>query len=373
MKNALQWADRKLGPLAVALFGRPRGPVGPIGPGDSAPSKILLIRPGGMGDAVLTLPLVAALRTRFPSAEIHALAEGRNHEVYAIGETGISEVVRYDLNPTVTFFRLRRRHYDLVLDTEQFHALSTIYASRLGAGRVAGFATFGRRAMLTNPAAYSEGDYEIYSFLRLFEAITGDQAPFDPEAPFLSPSANYMSWADEKLGGGQPVASVMCAAGAERRLWPVDRLSAACAHLKSKGLRIALIGGGDGRARAADVARNLGGGFIDFTGGATLGQTAAILNRSALCLTPDTGVLHLAYAVGTPTVSLFGSGVQPKWAPPGAKHIWVSANLECSPCTTWGRTPECSRDNACQLAISVQMVTHALDTLLALIEGKRNG
>lgn len=373
--KALQWADRKFGPLAVALFGGSRVPLRPLSPGVQAPSKILMIRPGGMGDAVLTLPLVAALARRLPEASIDVLAEARNFEVYAIGDTGVAEVVRYDISPLATFAKLRARRYDVVIDTEQFHVLSTIYASRLRAGRLAGFDTFGRRAMLTDTAPYSEDDYEVHSFLRLFSVLTGEEARFDPDTPFLTPHQNHFEWADGALASasGQPIASVMCAAGAPRRLWPVERLTLVCAHLRRRGFRVALIGGGDGRARAAEIRKALGEGCEDFTGSTSLARTAALLARSAVCVTPDTGILHLAYAVGTPTLSLFGSGVRAKWAPPGTDHVWVSANLDCSPCTSWGRTPECGRDNACMTALPVETVTRALDGLIDQIGRKSSG
>lgn len=372
MKGLLQKADRILGPAAIELFGKSRNLSTAAGTGgvgsDGDRIRILIIRPGGMGDAVLTIPLIKALANRFPNACIDVLAEGRNHAVYTIGDTGVNEVLRYDKTPLTTFLRLRKRRYDTVIDTEQFHVFSTIYASRLGSRHLAGFDTFGRRKLLTHAVRYSESDYEVYSFLNLFEALTGEGAVFDQDQPFLAPGEEHMRWAETALGSGTqlPIATVMCAAGAARRLWPVERLAEACRHLAERGLRVLLVGGLDARERAAEVMSMVRpGSCTDFTGSIPLARTAALLARSSICLTPDTGILHLAYAVGTPTVSLFGSGLRLKWAPPGKNNRWISANLECSPCTSWGRTPECPRGNVCMTEITADSVKKALDELLA--------
>jgi ADP-heptose:LPS heptosyltransferase len=368
MKRLIKFLDARLGPsLLRAERPRAREIVSParfLAPGEA--ESILLVRPGGMGDAVLTLPLIAALRRYFPSARLDVLAEGRNAGVYRIAADGPT-VIRYDRGPLATFRDLARRRYDLVVETEQFHRFSTLYANRLAPRWLVGFDTLDRRKFQTHSASYSEEDYEVYSFLRLFRALTGVEEPFDPDRPFLEPAEDHRRWSAERLLplGTGPLAAVMPSAGAAHRVWPAGRLAEACLWLQERGFALFFVGGSDAREPARAVASVTGTGpEADFTGAASLAQTAALLERARLCLTPDTGVLHLASAVGTPTVGLFGSGLDKKWAPPGRFHRAVFSDIPCRPCTAAGQTPRCPRDGECMKRITVDMVTKALASLI---------
>jgi ADP-heptose:LPS heptosyltransferase len=75
--------------------------------------------------------------------------------------------------------------------------------------------------------------------------------------------------------------------------------------------------------------------------------------------------MHVAYGVGTPTVSLFGAGIQRKWAPAGGIHIAINKNVPCSPCTKFGYTPKCPYDVRCLSGITVEEVKESVVTLLA--------
>jgi ADP-heptose:LPS heptosyltransferase len=75
-------------------------------------------------------------------------------------------------------------------------------------------------------------------------------------------------------------------------------------------------------------------------------------------------VLHLAYAVGTPTVALFGPGLHRKWAPPAPRHRVVRLGLPCSPCTRSGRVPPCPIGIACMRDLGVAPVLAAAEELL---------
>lgn len=368
MKRLLKSLDARLGPALIRLE-RPRAkelaaPARFLVPGEA--ERILLVRPGGMGDAVLSLPLVAALRRHFPSARLDVLAEGRNAGVYQIAADGPA-VFLYDRRPLAAFRELARHGYDLVVETEQFHRFSTLYANRLAPRWLCGFDTLGRRKFQTHSAPYAEEEYEVHSFLRLFRALTGVEAPFDPDRPFLAPAEVHRRWARERLAplGQGPLAAVMPSAGAAHRVWPAGRLAEAARWLQAHGFTLFFVGGADAREPARAVASVTGiGGDADFTGAASLAQTAALLENARLCLTPDTGVLHLAAAVGTPTVALFGSGLDKKWAPPGRFHRAVFSDIPCRPCTAAGQTPPCPRDGECMKRITVEMVTKALASLI---------
>lgn len=356
----LQTFDRAVGSVLCRVM-RPRAgalsssPGTPLAPQDVR--RILVIRPGGLGDAILLRPALAALAESFPGATLDVLAERRNAAALRLGAQRW-RVLCYDEKPLRIARELRAARYDLVVDTEQYHHLSVLLANWLRPHWLCGFDTLGRGRFQTHRVPHAEDDYEALSFLRLVEAVAGRRVPFDPEVPFIVPERVDVDWAANTLArsDSRPLAAVMPAAGGVYRLWPAERYAEVALWLAARGFAVVVLGGTDaiaaGRVIAAAVADAL-----DLTGRTTLGQTAALLARSQLALSADTGVLHLAYAVGAPTVALFGPGLHRKWAPPGSAHRIVRKGLACSPCIRFGRLPPCPYDLACMRDISVAEVT----------------
>ncbi|OGW02152.1 MAG: hypothetical protein A2Z59_03620 [Nitrospinae bacterium RIFCSPLOWO2_02_39_17] len=93
------------------------------------------------------------------------------------------------------------------------------------------------------------------------------------------------------------------------------------------------------------------------------------LPKVSLLVTGDSGIMHIACGLGTPTVSLFGPGIENKWAPKGKNHIIINKRLFCSPCTKFGYTPSCPRDAECMRLITVDEVEDAVLKLLKISEG----
>ena len=104
--------------------------------------------------------------------------------------------------------------------------------------------------------------------------------------------------------------------------------------------------------------------LLNFVGKTTLYETALIISNLNLFISSDTGLMHIAYGVGTPTVSLFGAGIAPKWGPKGDKNIVLNKKLSCSPCTKFGYSPRCKINVACLRDISVEEVVSSAAKLL---------
>jgi ADP-heptose:LPS heptosyltransferase len=131
-----------------------------------------------------------------------------------------------------------------------------------------------------------------------------------------------------------------------------------------------LIGGADDYRLCGEIVR--GGLGLNLAGQTSLAESAAIIARSSLLLSGDSGMLHVAVGLGKSTVSLFGAGIAAKWAPKGPCHIVVDHRLSCSPCTRFGYTPRCVKGVQCLQLIGVTEVLMAVNTLLARAgEGKR--
>ncbi|MBM4196629.1 MAG: glycosyltransferase family 9 protein [Gammaproteobacteria bacterium] len=363
----LQLLDHRIGPALCRMAPRP-GRTGTDGaPLPSAQvRRVLVIRPGGLGDAVLLRPALAALSRAWPDAAVDVLAERRNVAGLRIGAAPCATLL-YDESPAATLRQLRRRRYDLVIDTEQYHCFPALLARLLSPRWICGFDSLDREALRTHPVAHDEGRCEVDCFLDLVNAVTGANAAQEPGEPFLEATAADLAWADGALmrTAGAPLAVIIPAAGGSFRLWPVERYGEVAVMLLGRGYRVAIVGGTDAIEAGAAIAAAVGRSplVIDMTGRTTLAQTAAILARARFALGPDSGVLHIAAALGTPTVALFGPGLWRKWAPRGPRHRLVRLGLPCSPCVAGGRLPPCPHDVACMRDLASAPVLAAILSL----------
>jgi lipopolysaccharide heptosyltransferase II len=368
----LQSVDRLLGPWlfrqckpAATGLSESDATAGRSAPPDMV-RRVLIIRPGGLGDAVLTYPMLTALRAGFPDARIDALVEARNAGIYRINNI-VDEIYRYDTNPLTVFRHLKKNRYDLIIDTEQYHHLSTLLANALQPRVICGFETLGRARFLTHGAAHDANSYEVFSFLRLAETVLGTAVVFDPNDPFIKVRAETLAWADQTIStaGIQRFAVIAPGAGGAYKIWPAARYAEIASWLTARNYPVILLGGDDASEAANQITADAGPGpMLNLVGQTNLSESAGLLQRASLCISSDTGAMHLAAAVGTPTVSLFGPGEYLRWAPSGEHHRMVRKGLACSPCTRFGQVPRCPYNVACMREISVNEVITACDDLL---------
>lgn len=320
--------------------------------------RILVLRPGGIGDAVLFFPLLHALRDTFPQARLDVLAERRNVGLFEANDV-VDRAYAYDRNRGRDLLAAIRNGYDVAIDTEQYHFLSAVVTYLTGAPVRVGFDTQGRGGLFTHRVGYSDQTYEVYSFLNLFRALTGTERAFDPERPFFPVSDAHLAWARTLLGERthQRVAVISPGASMKQRLWAPERYRQLVRWLIDRGLHVVLTGGaGDVAAAQATIADVDLTRVINLAGTTSLARTAAVIALADLYVSSDTGPLHIAYGVGTPTVHLFGSGILSKWAPLGSRYRAVHKALPCSPCTRYGYTPPCPYGVECMKRIEVEDV-----------------
>lgn len=350
----LKKIDAVFGGLAVALL-----PASPSVTGIPICHRILVIRPGGIGDAVLLVPLLQQLQKRWPQARIDVLAEQRNAAIFTLCPL-VDRIFRYDRGE---LFRVLRTRYDLVIDTEQWHRLSAVVARQVSARVRIGFGSNERRQLFTHAVAYTHQRYEADSFFDLLRPLA-IEPPEEIASPFLvvpEPASRCAEQLLQPLAGQSFVVLFPGASIAERR-WGADRFAQLAARLTSDGWPVVVIGGRDDRASADTIIAAAGG--LNLAGQTSLPGSAAILARAGLLVSGDSGMLHVAVGLGRPTVALFGSGIAAKWAPRGAGHRVLNRELACSPCTRFGSTPPCPHGVRCLELISVDEVYQAATSLL---------
>jgi len=313
----------------------------------SSVDSILVIRPGGIGDALLLAPALNAIKERFPAASITILAERRNAGAFKLVPS-ITRTFLYD-NPAELLCVLRSR-YDIVIDSEQWHRLSAVIARFIPADMKIGYETNERGRQFTHRVKYSHDDYEAISFLNLLGPI-GIFAEFDPLLPFLTLPDGFNRETDNFLAGlNRPFITVFPGASIPERRWGVSSFRNLVMRLADQGVATVVVGAGQDRISGDKIISGSCG--VNLAGKTTLAGTASVISSSALLVSGDSGVLHLGAGLGVPTVSIFGPGISKKWAPRGHKHTVLEKNILCSPCTRYGYTPRCSYNIRCLAEIT---------------------
>jgi len=323
------------------------------------PRRLLIIRPGGIGDAVLLVPTLAAIRERYPAAEITVLAERRNAAIFELCPA-VDHLLLYD-RPGELLAAIRGR-YDVVIDTEQWHRLSAVVARLAVSSVKIGYGTNERARLFTHSVAYSHDDYEALSFFRLLESL-GIVAPDTIPVPFLSLTVKARQRAAELLApvAGRDYLVIFPGASIPERRWGAERFAELARRLEREAWVVVVVGGREDTLDGELIAVITG---LNLAGRTSLLETAAVIEGAALLVSGDSGVLHIGVGLGVSTISLFGPGRQRKWGPRGALHKVINHHLSCSPCTTFGSTPECPHQARCLQEISVEEVFQAAIQLL---------
>lgn len=338
--------DALAGPLLVRLFPKRRGVAA------AAPRSLLVIRPGGIGDAVLLIPALRALQSAYPSCRIEILAEKRNAAAFQLC-TGLGPVRRYDEPRELA--AVMRGSYDLVIDTEQWYRLSAVIARLVRAGRSIGFDTNERERLFSDPVSYSLQDYEPFSFFRLLAPLQVEP-PAELAVPFLDLPPGARDGAARLLAplGNKPFVALFPGASVPQKEWGVENFVQVAQGLARGGIALVLVGGPGERPAADSIAREAGA--LNLAGEGSLPESAAVIGASRVLLTGDSGLLHIAAGLGTPTVSLFGPSDPAKWAPRGGRHVVFSSKLHCASCARWGTIPPCSHEGSCLDADPAEVV-----------------
>jgi len=346
--------DRLAGSVVTAALpaARPR-PV-PV------PRQVLFIRPGGIGDAVLLVPALRALKAAIPGCSIDVLAEKRNAAAFKLA-SGIRAVHCYDC--ALGIAAVLRGSYDVVIDTEQWYRLSAVIASLTRAATLIGFATNDRARLFTHPVCYAQDRYEPYSFFDLLEPL-GIAVPLQIALPFLELPPAAVAEADRLLTplSGRPFVTVFAGASTQQKQWGLDNFRELVSLLAVRGIAVVVVGGEDSRRVSRELATV--GRVLDLAGRSSLAGSAALIGKGSALVSGDSGLLHIAAGLGTPTVSLFGPSDVKKWGPQGELHVVLAAGLPCAPCSRFGTTPPCPRDGICLKEVAVAKVVQACEALL---------
>ena len=158
----------------------------------------------------------------------------------------------------------------------------------------------------------------------------------------------------------------------ETKQWRGDGFAEVARHFLQKGFAVILIGS-DARARGlCEEVAKLAPGAVDLAGETTLTELAALIRRATICVTNDSGPMHLAVALDRPVVSVFGP-TDPVWAGPYRRDGAVlRAELPCSPCYL-RELSRCTHGHACMQNVSAGAVIERVESIVAKLPSKAKG
>lgn len=345
----LKRLDAFLGRVLTCLLPRPRS-ASPL-----PLERILFVRPGGIGDAVLLIPVLQAVQQKFPGAAIDILAEKRNAAIFGMC-TVANKILLYDQGGLMTALRFR---YDVVVDTEQWHRLSAVVARLIRSRVKIGYGTNERRKLFTHVVDYSHAKNEMESFFDLLRPLGFETFEVSFQ-PFLTIPVQERQQTLQLLGplALRPFIVLFPGASIAERRWGTEKFRQLALRLNEHGYPVAVIGGPEDQAAGEELILGVDG--MNLAGKTSLLGSAAILEKAALLVSGDSGMLHVGVGLGIPTVSLFGSGISAKWAPKGDRHVVINKGLPCSPCTRFGYTPPCPIGTHCLVEITAEEVLSAV-------------
>jgi len=319
-------------------------------------SNILIRATNWVGDAVMCLPAMRAIRGRFPQAHIAILAKPAVADLYA-RESCANEVIRYTAKPRLVAREVRSRNFDCaILLQNAFEAAWIVWLARIP-NRI-GYDRDARGLLLTQPVPVPKrGEiprHQRFYYLELLRrAKLIDRVPESPMIRLEHPKA-----AADRIIGVSPGAAY----GNAKR-WLPERFAEAARKLATaRGASIALFGSAAERSVCERIAGLLNGHtVVNHAGQTTLAQFIDLAAACELFLTNDSGAMHIASALGVPTIAIFGATDDVATGPTGPNARVVREPVECSPCLL----RECPIDHRCMTRVSPdRVVEEALAVLV---------
>jgi len=309
--------------------------------------RILFIKPSSLGDIVHAIPTLAALRERFPQAKVTWLVKRQWASLVEVIE-GVDQVCAVEQGLMGWLGQvpdLRAARFDLVVDLQGLFR-SGAMAWLTGSGRRVGFANAreGSPYCYTQRVAVPTGSmHAVDRYLLVAEAL-GAARPTQPRFDFIDraedrPAVDALL-AAAGLATASPWIGMNVSARWETKRWPPQHFAEAADRLAdAQGLPIVFMGGPAERPETRAVMARMRTKAVDLTGQTPVGLLPSLLRRAAVLVTNDSGPMHIAAAVGTPVVALFGPTDPVKTGPYGPGHVVLSNPVECRPCFR----RECSR------------------------------
>jgi heptosyltransferase-2 len=346
--------------------------------------KILIRATNWVGDAIMALPALRAVRGRFPEAEIAIVARPYGAEIYRDQQI-CDRLIHYDPQGVHDGFsgrerlaaELRAQRFDVALLLQNaFDAAWLAWRAKIPE-RI-GYARDGRSFLLTKalpvPKLGEIPAHEKFYYLELVRRAGWIESVSDESFIRMNVPEEKQRQASEFLAqwGSRPHAlRIAIGAGASygsAKCWPPSRFAEVANHLQSQtGADIILFGTVAETAVSNAIATELRQPPLDLTGKTAIADLPALLSQCHLFIGNDSGAMHVAAAVGLPVVAIFGPTDPQGTAPVTPRCTVVQEKPYCSPCFL----RRCPTDHRCMTRVTADMVEAAVKPWLSSIEVQR--
>lgn len=351
----------------------------PIAPQRETSNRLLIIRPDHLGDMLLTTPAIRAIKRGRPELSIHVLcgpwcAEllanfDEIDQVLTMPFPGFGRGGRGRGNPWKLALesaeKLRRIGYDSAIIMRPDHWWGSLVAKLAGIGQRIGYEAPGVAPFLTDARGLVH-EHVVEQNLRLAEILTVLPAggSIRLEFPLRDEDRDFINRQLEEwnIARDKAVICIHPGSGAPSKLWTSEKWAAvANAMARDYEAAVVLTGTAAEAAIAHDIAARMKSGAGIVAGSTSVGQLAALYGRSLAVLGPDSGAMHIAAAVGAPTVTLFGPADPMEFAPWGDKRrqAVLASDIACRPCRILDWRDDELENHPCVREITVEEVLRA--------------
>ncbi len=340
--------------------------------------EILIIQFWGVGETLLVLPAINAVRKKFPDSKITILTTDRVRDIFLL-DRDIDEVISIRLNPIsiIKFILKNKKRFDLVIDFEEYLNTSSIIAFFAGKYRI-GFSHSRRSLLYDEKTEYNDKQHVVQTCLDLVKLLgiwydakklIKINVPVKDKNFVNELFKNCNISEEDFLIGISPGA----AESAKSRMWPGERYAELADMLIERyKAKIIFIGSKDEERlikKIVDIMKNRNQ-IINTANKVNLKQLFYLIEKCNLVISNDTGPMHIAAAQQVKTIGLFGPNLPVRWKPYGEGNTAIYKRQECSPCINvhLGQVPECrwhGKDyQKCMKAIKVQDVLKAVEKVI---------
>jgi len=313
-------------------------------------SRVLVITLSNLGDCILTTPVVKTLALNFPEARIDVMAGPNGKEVFE-KDPSISKVIVYDKHASVMEKRrlsskLRHLKYDLVVDLR-----NTIFGLLLGP------------RYRTSPIQMvpKEATHRVDAHLWKLKSIGIE--PLYHNTYICIPEEDQVCAAKllEAEGAGKDFIVVAPGARSRPKRWPEEAFAQLCDRVISEErIAVVFVGQGDESDVAVKISGMMKSRPFNLVNKTSFRELAAVVKKARLVVTNDSAPLHLACAMGTKTIALFGPTDPAKYGPTGIYDVVIRKEIACAPC----EAAVCRANYECMRTITADEVFRAVSALL---------
>ncbi len=339
------------------------------------PKKILMLLHGSIGDVTRALPLAGLLRRRFQNALLAWSVEPPSLPLVELcGE--VDEIIVFDRPRGMAAFfsflkAVRARRFDLVLDMQR-HFKSGLISLWTGAPERLGFHRSDTKELnwLFNNRYIQAADErlpKLLHYMKFAEYLGIDPRPIEWN---LQLTAEDQARADRLVGGARRDMAVFFVGSRwESKQWFATQIAASAVEIRRRHkLDIVFLGSPADQALGNEAEVAAGGEIFNLVGHTSLREAIAIIARARVCLGPDTGLMHIATAMGTPAVSLWGATDPVRTGPYGFGDLAIQGKADCSPCYL----KHCSIGRICMQSIGLNAILAKIEIALSRGNVDRN-